>query len=128
MYTFSELIEMITQRFKTIPNVDEDDINLWLETSYGVHGVSIRETVSPDMASLIMLHAEADGVSQVALRTAYYFKFTDKDEEVDKSKVSDNYRAAADVLWKRYAQKKDEGVEGFGGSSIHYMRRIDRDY
>lgn len=128
MYTFEDIVELMKVRFKSIPNIDEDDINMWLETSFSIHGVNIKGTVSPEMASLIMLHAEADGVTQVALRTSHYFKFTDKDEEVDKSMISENYRKAAEDLWKRYKSMKDEGVDGYGGAVMHYMRRLDRDF
>lgn len=128
MYTFSEMVEILEQRFSSIPNVSVDDITTWLTTSFSIHGANRQGTVPDGLASLIMLHAEADGVTQVALRTSHYFKFTDKDEEVDKSMISDNYRKSADMLWDRYNKRKDEGVDGFGGSRVKYMRRLDRDF
>lgn len=119
---------MLVTRFKEVPNVDVEDIKLWLETSYGVHGVNMQGNVTPSVASLILLHAEADGTNQIALRTSHYYSFTDKDEAIDKSMISESYRKTAEALWKRYDKMKAEGVDEFGGSKVHYMRRLDRDY
>jgi|SRR5699024_1407045 len=128
MYSFSEVLEMIKSRFNSIPNVSEDDIAVWVEASYSWHGLDKADIVSPEFASLIMLYAEADGTSQVALRTSHFFEFSDKDESVNKSMISENYRKAAESLWNRYYRKRDEGVDGYGGSTMHYMRRLDRDF
>lgn len=126
MYNFDKLVEKLMQRFKEVPHVEDDDVELWVEQAMIEHDLTESQSVSPELASLILLHAEADGTTQVALRTAHYFNFTDKDETVDKSNVSENYRKAADDLWARYRRKRDEGVDEFGGSKLKFMKRVDR--
>lgn len=126
MFSYNDLLDLLEKRFKAIPNVDLEDIEAWLETAYAEHGRDVNDVLTPAFATLVLLFAEADGTGQVALMTSHYFSFTDKDETVDKSMVSENYRMASEALWKRYENKKKEGVEGFGGPSMHYMRRVDR--
>lgn len=126
MFSYEDIMKIMERRFGAIPNVEVEDIETWLQSSYAEHGVGVRETLNPGLATLVLLHAEADGTGHVALMTSHYFSFTDKDETVDKSMVSENYRMASEALWKRYNQKRKEGVEGFGGPSMHFMSRIDR--
>lgn len=121
-----KLAERLLSRFKDVPNVELTDALEWIELSMNEHGFNAEDDVPPEMMSLILMYAEADGASQIALRTAYYFKFTDKDETVDKSAVPEQYRKLADALWKRYRQKKEEGVDGYGGARTSFMRRVDR--
>lgn len=127
MFTFEELIEAIEQRYTDVPNVTDTDVELWVVTALAEHGLTKNDVISSEVAALVMLHAEADGASQIAFKTAHYFKFSDKDESVDKSMISQNYREAADALWARYRRKRAEGVGGIGGSVMHFMRRIDRE-
>lgn len=126
MFSFDDLLKLLKRRFKAIPNVVEEDIEAWLETAYAEHDRSTTQVLPSALATLMLLHAEADGTGQVALMTAHYFSFTDKDEAVDKSMVSENYRKASDALWARYNKKRRDGVEEFGGPSMHFMRRVDR--
>lgn len=123
---FKELVEMLLKRFNDVPNVDESDVESWLEASIMEHGIRMGQRIPPELIPLIMLYAEAEGASRVAMKTAHYFEFTDKDESIDKSMISDNYRKIAEGLWSRYRLKKDEGVEGFGGPVMKFMRRVDR--
>lgn len=126
METLESLSERLYRRFKSVPNLTEEDVVVWVEDAIIEHGYSIEQQIPPEIASLIQLYAEADGTAQIALRTAHYFSFTDKDEKIDKSMVPKQYQAQADALWARYRRKRDEGVEGFGGSVVRYMRRVDR--
>lgn len=126
MNSHDELAERLADRFKNIPEMDDEDAGLWVEASMDEHGFSKDETIPPELVPLVLLYAEADGASQLALRTAYYFSFVDKDESVDKSMIPGHYRKLADTLWERYRVKKEEGVEGFGGSRLSIMKRVDR--
>lgn len=126
MTKIDELSERLLTRFKDVPNIDDTDVMEWVETAMNEHGFVKTDVVSPEYIPLIMLHAEADGASQIALRTAYYFEFVDKDESIDKSMISGNYRKLADSLWSRYRKKRDEGAGDIGGSRMAYMRRVDR--
>lgn len=126
MLSHEELTERLSKRFKNTPEMDKEDAELWVETSMQVHGFDKDDKVPSELVPLVLLHAEADGASQLSLRTAYYFSFNDKDESIDKSYVSTRYRQLADNLWSRYRRKKEEDSTGFGGARMSYMRRVDR--
>lgn len=121
-----ELSSRLLSRFKDVPNIGDDDTSEWIEMAMNEHGLVSSDDVPTGVIPLIMLYAEADGAMQVALRTAHYFEFVDKDESVDKSMISEQYRRLSGELWKRYERKKSEGVGGFGGSRFSVMSRIDR--
>lgn len=126
MSSKDDLSNRLLDRFKDVTNIDITDVEEWVETAMNEHGYKATDNVPTKYIPLILLHAEADGASQIALRTAYFFSFVDKDESVDKSMVSSNYLKLADSLWARYRRKKDEGVGDIGGSRMAFMRRVDR--
>lgn len=127
MATMDELKQRLLRRFNGVPEVTEADAEDWVVTALNEHGYSSPDDVPADDLALIMLYAQADGASQISLATAHYFSFTDKDQTVDKSKISDQYSKLADELWARYNRKKSEGTaSGFGGSRFHIAKRVDR--
>lgn len=126
MAKLKDLSDRLLNRFKDVPNVEDSDVEGWVEMAMNEHGFISTDDVPTEFIPLIMLYAEADGAMQVALRTAHYFSFVDKDESIDKSMISEQYRKLAEELWNRYGRKKDEGVGDFGGSSFHIMKRADR--
>jgi len=126
MAKLDELSERLLKRFKDVPKISDEDTLEWAETAMNEHGYTADDNVPTEAIPLVMLYAEADGASQIALRTSYYFYFTDKDETVDKTEVPKEYRRLADALWTRYRQKRNAGINGIGGSKMHYMKRVDR--
>lgn|SRR5690625_4524166 len=126
MATLNELSQRLLNRFKDVPNVGVEDTYGWIEMAMNEHGFSASDNVPTEYIPLVMLYAEADGTHQIALSTAYYFSFVDKDESVDKSMISEQYRKLSDGLWERYRRKKEEGVGNIGGSRFSIMRRVDR--
>lgn len=126
MATLDELSDRLLKRFKDVPGVELEDAEGWMELGMNEHGYDSHDNVPTEYVPLIMLYAEADGTSQVALRTAYYFMYSDKDETVDKTKVAEQYRKLAETLWERYKLKKVDGVGDFGGSNYARMKRADR--
>ena len=126
MALLSELAVMLMRRFREVPGVSLEDTTEWMEYSFREHGYRLDQNVPENAISLVLLHAEADGTSQIALRTAFYFEYKDADEAVDKSMVSDTYRTLSEKLWERYYRKKSEGTDGSGGSSVAFMQRRDR--
>lgn len=126
MSNHEELTSRLLTRFKDVPKVDDGDVSEWIETAMNEHGFKKTDNVPAKLIPLIMLYAEADGASQISLRTAYYFSFVDKDESIDKSMIAGNYRRLADSLWDRYRRKKNEGAGDIGGSRMKFMRRVDR--
>ena len=126
MAKIDELTERLLRRFRDVPNIDEDDAKAWIELSMNEHGFDSQVDVPLEYISIVMLYAEADAAFQIALKTAHYFEYRDKDESVDKTKVADQYRKLAEALWDRYKIKRSEGVGDVGGSQFHIMQRVDR--
>lgn len=126
MATFDEMSKTLLTRFKGVPNVTEEDTSDWMAISFIEHGFRLDRDIPLTSEPLVLLYAEADATSQIALRTAYYFEYRDGEEAVDKSMVSDQYRALAEKLWERYNHKKAEGTNGNGGSAVAFMVRADR--
>jgi hypothetical protein len=126
MALLSELSVLLQRRFREVPGVGLEDVTEWMEYSFMEHGYRLDQNVPTNEMLLVLLHAEADGTSQIALRTAFYFEYRDGEEAVDKSMVSDTYRTISEKLWERYYRKKSEGTDGSGGSSVAFMARRDR--
>lgn len=119
-----DLVPRLLQRFKGVPGVTDADVTEWLEWSFMEHGFRLDQNVPTANEPLVLMYAEADGASQIALRTAYYFEYRDGEESVDKSMVSDQYRSLADKLWERYRRKKAEGTSATATAIL--MPRVDR--
>lgn len=126
MARLDELSQRLKGRFKDVPNVTIEDTDEWIELSMNEHGFSRGSDVPTQFISLVMMYAEADGAQQVALRTAHYFDYGDRDEKVNKSNVAKQYRELAKHLWERYRLKRISGVDSFGGSTFTVMTRVDR--
>lgn len=122
MATLTEIAERLLRRFKNVPNVTVDDATDWTEEAMLAFGFKSTEDVPSDRTTLILLHAQAEGALQIALATAHYFNYTDGDETVDKSKVSEQYRKLAQDLRMECERKKAE----VSGSTFKAMRRLDR--
>lgn len=126
MATLAEISKRVLTRFRDVPGVTPEDAEAWVELGMNEHGFSRTSNVPDEYIPIIMLYAEADGAFQISMRVAHYFKYGDRDESVDKTKVADNYRKLADSLWERYKLKRSEGVGDIGGSAFHIMSRADR--
>lgn len=124
MARIDELSQRLLKRFKDVPNVTLQDATDWMEWSFMEHGYRLDANVPTANEILVLMYAEADGASQVALRTADFFEWRDGEESVDKSMISDQYRSLSDKLWERYFRKKNEGTGA--SSTVAYMPRADR--
>jgi hypothetical protein len=125
MATKSELATTLLSRFKGVPNVDTTDTDEWIGRSLLEHGYRLDQDVPVDDQLLVLLYAEWDAATQLALRTAYYFEYKDSEESVDKRMVSETYRNLADQLWKTYERKKNEAGRT-AGPRFRIMPRADR--
>lgn len=127
MATLQEMSATLLTRFKGVPKITAEDCNDWMAISFIEHGFPLNREVPIDAEAIVLLYAEADGVTQIALRTAYYFEYRDGEEAVDKSMISDQYKSLSDKLWERYFRKKSEGgLAGRSGSAFYVMPRVDR--
>lgn len=128
MAQVSDLVDRLYSKFKHVSDVDEDDVKNWVKEAALAHGYSAdKDPIKSKHEQVIMLYAQATGYETVALQVADYFKYRDGEDEVDKTKVPENYRKLAQDLWERYENEKSKtpGIHG-GSSSFTIMKRPDR--
>lgn len=126
MERLEELSNRLGNSFRDVPNVEPSDLNEWVEVAMNEHGYNRGSDVPTRLIPLVLLYAEAEGAGMVALRTAHYFDYGDRDEKVNKSNVAKQYRELAKHLWERYRMKRITGEDSFGGSNFSVMTRVDR--
>lgn len=126
MNEFEEQSRRLLKRFKDVPSVEIEDAEEWIETAMNAHGFSKLDTVPSEYASLNIMRAEAEGVTQLSIRTAHFFSFVDKDESIDKTNIAAEYRRLSKELWRNYNRAKEESRLFGGGSVMAYMKRVDR--
>lgn len=122
MATRDELAERLLRRFKGVPNFTVEDARELIDDAMQAHGLSPSDGVPADKQTMILLYAQHEGAWSVAMSVAHYFKYTDGEESVDKSMVSENYRKLARDLRDDYEREKSR----IDGSAFVVMRRIDR--
>lgn len=121
MATIAELSQRLLKRFKGVPNITIDDATDWTEEAMLEHGYTSNQTVPTDKDSLVLLYAQSEGARQIAISTAHYFTYTDAEEQVDKSMVSEQYRKLAADLKAEYERKNS-----ITGSNFRGLTRGDR--
>ena len=122
MANLNELAERLLKRFKGVPNYTITDAADVVSDSMQVHGYSPTADVPDDKTNLILLYAQAESALQIALSTAHFFVYTDGEETVDKSKISEQYRNLATDLRSEYTREKSESIV----SNFKHLRRPDR--
>ncbi|AYV74322.1 phage protein [Niallia circulans] len=122
MANLTELSERLFKRFKGVPNITITDATDWTEEALLEHGYKTSDNIPSEKDSLILLYAQAEGAGQIALATAHYFSYRDGEEQVDKTKISEQYRKLASDLRSQYEQKKAVT----GGSNFRHLKRVDR--
>lgn len=121
MANLAELSERLLKRFKNVPNVTIVDAQDWTEESMLIHGYESSAIVPNDRQEIVLLYAQSEGAFQISLSSAHFFKYTDGEEQVDKTMVSEQYRKLAKDLREEYTRKK-----GVLGSKAVFMKRADR--
>jgi hypothetical protein len=122
MATLDELAGRLVRRFKGVPGVTYEDAYDWIDESLLAHGLQSPTDVTGSQAELVLLYAQANGAFQISLATAHYFSYTDGDEQVDKTAVSEQYRKLATDLRAEYELKKAAETSG----TMRFMKRADR--
>jgi len=122
MATLTELSQRLFKRFKGVPNITIEDATDWTEEAMLEHGYSSNGTVPSDKESLILLYAQYEGARQISISTAHYFTYTDAEEQVDKTMVSEQYRKLSLDLKAEYDGKKSS----VSGSKFRGLVRGDR--
>jgi hypothetical protein len=121
MANVTELSARLLKRFKNVPNVTAEDAYDWTEESMLVHGYTSADNVPSDKELLLLLYAQAEGALQISLGSAHFFSYSDGDEQVDKTMVSEQYRKLAKDLREEYALKR-----ATDSSRVVFMKRVDR--
>lgn len=83
------LSERLTKRFRNVPGVTTVDIADWLAEAKEESGIA-EGTVTSDNNALLYL-AFSIGCRTIATDAARYFKYTDGEENVDKTNIFENY-------------------------------------
>jgi len=130
MASLRELEQRLATRFSGVPGVTDADLSAWLtEASYSYgYSPTTLDTVPDAETPLVLLLAQIQGARAIAFSTAHYFKYTDAEETVDKTMVSEQYRDMATLLTADYIRDKDViDRDKRQYSTFHVMRRLDRD-
>jgi len=117
-----ELAEKLYRMFKGVPGFTENEALELIDDAMRTHGYAPTDSVPSDRIRLILLYAQIQGVWQVAMSVAHYFKFSDGEESVDKSMLADNYRKLAKDLQTEYDIENGK----LFGNNFRIMPRIDR--
>lgn len=121
--TIEELAERMSRRFKGVPNFDEEDAIEAVEDAARSLGLDPSDSVPAKYEQLILLKSQYETAWDIAFAVAHYFSYTDGEESVDKSMVSENYRKLAESLRKDY----DEERWSINSSDFRIMKRLDKD-
>lgn len=124
MVTYQQLADRLYRRFKGVPNFEMTDATELVTDAMQTHGYEPSDTVSAKDVTRILLLSQSEGAWQVALSVAHYFKYTDGEEGVDKSEVSEQYRKLARDI--RVDYEGELATDIIGTSKYKVMRRIDR--
>lgn len=131
MASSRELEQRLAARFSGVPGITDADLTAWLTEaaySYGYSPTTL-DTVPDVETPLVLLLAQIQGARAIAFSTAHYFKYTDAEETVDKTMVSEQYRNMVTLLTADYTRDKDiVDRDKRQHSTFHVMRRLDRDY
>lgn len=119
----AELTERLYRRFKGVPNFENTNAQELVEESLQAHGFAPSADVPSDEVKKILLYAQIQASWQIAFSVAHYFKFTDGEESVDKSMVSENYRKLAKDLQADY---DSDDTSNKPSSNFAVMKRLDR--
>jgi hypothetical protein len=87
------LEERLTKRFRNVPGVTGDDVADWLSEAEAESDLIESDVVSDNNAILYL--AFSIGCEAIAADAARYFKYTDGEENVDKTNIFANYMKLA---------------------------------
>jgi hypothetical protein len=110
------IIGRLSVRFKNVPGVTTADIADWVAEAEFESGLFEGEDASKDNALLYL--AYSIGCTVIATDAARYFKYTDGEEQIDKTNIAANYLELAKDARKSYRK----ALRGGYASSSHVER------
>jgi hypothetical protein len=116
----SDLATRLQNKFRDVPNVALEDCTDWVTDAVALHGNDTDE-------QLVLLLAQAEGARNIALNVAHYFRYSDGDESVDKTMLSEQYIRIANEFQNAYNGYKASGQGGAtSGATFKITKRADR--
>lgn len=119
-----EISALLYSRFKDVPELTMEDTNAAVDEAIAIFGLDELDIPEKEL-SKILTYTSSEIAMKIAFNTASYFKFTDGEESVDKSMVSDNYRKLAGVYRTQY-ESMTRTEERRAKASFKNTKRIDR--
>lgn len=126
MADVATISERLLKRFKGVPNYDISDATLAVEDAMLSMGYAVTDSVPDDKVTALLLYAQSESAFNIAMSVAHYFQYTDGEESVNKSMISDKYKALAKDLRDRFDEELEK-EKLRNGSSFSIATRVDRD-
>jgi len=117
-----KLVKGIMIRFNDVPEFQEEEAEYYVSESKELHGYNENQLIPRNRERLVLLYAMSEIATVIAFKSAHYFKFTDGEESVDKTKVAHNYRLIARDYRADYNKEKAK----LTGSIFRIANRADR--
>jgi len=111
--TAEQLAERLLRRFKSVPDYGLEDALEAVEDVMSEEGYEPSDDVPSDDVKVILLKAQISSAWSIAFSVAHYFKYTDGEESVDKTKVAENYRNLALDLQGLLDKEEFKSKSGF---------------
>lgn len=122
--TKADMITLVRNRFSGVPEITEADIDGVVTEALAVHGMG--DEFDGAELPMLMAYASAEMAQKIALNTAWYFSFSDGEESVDKTMVTDKYRNLANDYRQTYERHRMQSERAARKSRFRNMHRIDR--
>lgn len=116
------LADRVMLRYTEVPEFKEEEAMEYVIDSKSLHGYLDTQLIPQDKERLVLLYAMSEVASSIAFKSAHYFKFSDGEETIDKTKVAHNYRQLARDYKKDYDRERAKMV----GSHFRIVGRADR--
>jgi hypothetical protein len=110
--------ERLTKRFRNVPGVTGDDVADWLSEAEEESNLIESDVVSDNNAILYL--AFSIGCRTIAADAARFFKYTDGEENVDKTNIFENYMRLSLEALQQYRYHRNGG-----GSRTLTPKRVD---
>lgn len=110
------VVERLKKRLSNVPGVTDADIDMWVGEAESESGLT-----EDDNANAIFYLALSYAYERIASDAARYFKYTDRDEAVDKTNIFDNYMKLANRAGLNYRK----ALRGGRGAFQTHPKRAD---
>lgn len=121
-----DIVNRVNSYFEGIDEVTPTDVTIWVNEAKGEHNIRLDEEIPAELVNITVLYARIVGVETLALKTASYFSFTDGEESINKTGISQRYDALALRLRKKYDSDKRDISALATPAAFRIVRRVDR--